>query len=347
MVSLFRVVRISIKVFDWAKPRVEEWHRRRHFNRNEGEFHFKKGNFAEAEKFLVLAVDEGEKRKNPLKARLPVMLHLAESRYKQNKVLETRQTIGGIMVALRQSPEGQICPEYAVCLDMLAKMHQQSGNAADAQRLYGEALEVEKTLKKPEPKNIALRLSRLATACKEAGDMTQAAELYRQSITLHEKALGPEHQETGNRLADLGILLQGERKFEESLPLLQRALSIHEKSPGPQSPEASRDQEYIAAANNALGNFDDACERYERALHLKERQVGVSRSELFAMQVNLAKIYVGASRPGRAQELLQQIIMVGRTPGPEFDEALHLLASIYDRAGRTKDAAEIRTHIAH
>ena len=74
--------------------------------------------------------------------------------------------------------------------------------------------------------------------------------------------------------------------------------------------------------------------------------MGVKRVELVAMQVNLAKIYIGYSRLGPAQELLQHIIMNGRTDGPEFDEALKLLASLYDRSGRTKDAVEIRSRIA-
>ena len=104
--------------------------------------------------------------------------------------------------------------------------------------------------------------------------------------------------------------------------------------------------EHLAAAYNALGRVDEACERYERALHLKERQVGVKRSELVGMQVNLAKIYIGYSRLGPAQELLRHIIMNGCSDGPEFDEALGLLASLYDRSGRSKEAAEIRSRIA-
>jgi hypothetical protein len=67
---------------------------------------------------------------------------------------------------------------------------------------------------------------------------------------------------------------------------------------------------------------------------------------LIAMQVNLAKIYIGSSQFGRAQELLQQIILVGRTPGTEFDDALQLLASLYERSGRSKEALEIRSRIA-
>ena len=73
--------------------------------------------------------------------------------------------------------------------------------------------------------------------------------------------------------------------------------------------------------------------------------MGVKRSELVAMQVNLAKIYIGYSRLGPAQELLQHIIMNGRSDGVEFDEALKLLASLYDRSGRSKEAAEIRERI--
>jgi tetratricopeptide (TPR) repeat protein len=345
MISIFRLVRLSIRVTDWVVPRAKEWHRLRHLNRTEGEAHFQKSNFGEAEKYLALAAAEQEKRKTPLKAKLPVLLHLAESRQKQGKFLEARQTIGAIMVTLRQS-QAQVSPEYARCLDLLAKIHQQTGNLPDARRLFAEAIQMEQALKTPDLKNIALRSQRLAAACKDAGDLAGAADLYKQSIALHETAYGPDHSETGNRLADLGILVQAEGQHEEALPLLQRALAIHEKSPGADSPEASRDLEHIAAAFNALGRFEEACERYERALHLKERQVGVSRAELVAMQVNLAKIYASSSRFGRAQELLQQIILVGRTPGPEFDEALQLLASLYDRTGRSREAAEIRSRIA-
>ncbi len=342
MFSIFSLVRAGIKVTDWVMPRAREWHRLRHLNKNEGEAHFQKGNYAEAEKSLALAAAEGEKRKTPLKKKLPVLLHLAEARRKQGKLLEARQTIGSIMVALRNN-KSEVSPEYAGCLDMLAKMHQQSGNPPDAQRLYMEALQIEKALPKPDAKNIAIRCQRLAAAHQEGGDLAEAEKLFREAIVLHEGAYGPEHSETGSRLAELGALLETQGHHEKALPLLQRALAIHEKSPGADSPEASSDLEHLAAVYNALGRVDEACERYERALHLKERQVGVKRSELVRMQVNLAKIYIGYSKLGPAQELLRHIIMNGRSDGAEFDEALGLLASLYDRSGRNKEAAELRS----
>ena len=345
MIGLFRLVRIGIRVTDWVVPRAREWHRVRHLNRTEGESHVQKGNYAEAEKFLTLAAAEGEKRKTPLKKKLPVLFHLAEARRKQGKLPEARQTVGAMMVTLRNN-KSEVSPEYARCLDLLAKMHQQSGNPADAQRLYGEALQIERALLKPDAKNIAIRTQRRAAAHLDGGDVAGADKLFRESIALHEGAYGPDHSETGSRLDELGALLQSQGNHQQALPLLQRALAIHEKSPGGDSPEASRDLEHLAAAYHALGRFDEACERYERALHLKERQVGVKRVELVAMQVNLAKIYLGYSRLGPAQELVQHIIMNGRTDDPEFDEALRLLASLYERSGRTKEAAEIRSRIA-
>lgn len=112
---------------------------------------------------MALAAAEGEKRKTPLKARLPILLHLAEARWKQGKILEARQTGGAIMVTLRQN-KSEVSAEYARCLDMLAKMHQQSGNLPGAQRLYTEALQIERVIKTPDPKNIAIRSQRLAAA---------------------------------------------------------------------------------------------------------------------------------------------------------------------------------------
>ncbi|MEO8126901.1 MAG: tetratricopeptide repeat protein [Bryobacteraceae bacterium] len=345
MISLYRLVRTGIKVADWVVPRAREWQRLRHLNRTEGEAHFQKGNYAEAEKSLTLAAAEGEKRKTPLTKRLPVLFQLAEAHRKQGKITEARKVIGAVMVTLRQM-KLDVSPEYARCLDMLAKMHETAGNMADAQRLYAEALQIEKSLKAPDAKNIASRAQRLASAHQASGDVAGAERLFRESIEFHEKAYGPDHCETGSRFAELGALLQLQGNLEAALPLLQRALAIHEKSPGGDSPEASNDLEHLAAAYHSLGRFDEACERYERALHLKERQVGVKRSQLVAMQVNLAKIYIGYSKLGPAQELLQHILMNGRTGGPEFDEAMQLMAALYDRSGRTKEAAEIRSRIA-
>jgi tetratricopeptide (TPR) repeat protein len=338
----FSLMRYGVRITAWLWPRIQEARQRRAMNRTLAEQNYNNKNYAEAEKYLLLAVEEADKRRSPEKQRLHLLFLLASARRKQSKFLESRQTIGVIMQRLRAS-NSTVSTQYAQCLELLASMHEESGTFADALRIRTEALEIEQRVTPQDPKRIAICLKQLAAAYHSVNDLSECATKYQKAIAAHERAFGLEHAGTATCVAELGIVFQEQDKHDQAHPLLERALAVHEKTPGPHSIEVLRDLQHLGFSAQALGRVEEAMGCYEKAIQLSQRQVADRTSAVAEMMVNLARIYAGMSRLGPAQELLQQaVVSLERTPGPQLDYCLELLAAIHDRTGRTKEAAAAR-----
>ena len=89
MISVTRIFRISMKVARWAEPHVKEWHRKRHFNRVEGQRNLDCRNWSEAEKHLTLALAE---RRHSDKRRCELLLNLEQAQRRQKKLTEAEQS---------------------------------------------------------------------------------------------------------------------------------------------------------------------------------------------------------------------------------------------------------------
>src|SRR5689334_2605293 len=77
--SPLAIFRSLIRFSAWVHPIVQKWRKDREKNRTEGASHLKVGNNAEAEKSLLLAMEEAEKRRTTNKYRFEVCMDLAEA----------------------------------------------------------------------------------------------------------------------------------------------------------------------------------------------------------------------------------------------------------------------------
>src|SRR5579862_6185754 len=89
MLGITRIFRLGIRFASWATPHVKEWHRKRHFNRSEGQRHLGTRNWTEAEKHLTLALAE---RKHPPKHRIDMLMNLATAQRHRRKFFEAEET---------------------------------------------------------------------------------------------------------------------------------------------------------------------------------------------------------------------------------------------------------------
>ena len=92
MIEVFTALRWSMQMAAWATPRAEAWSLERSLNRTEGERHLKTRNYAEAEKFLSLAVIEADERCHSVR-KVQFRIYLAEAQRKQGKLTEAEETL--------------------------------------------------------------------------------------------------------------------------------------------------------------------------------------------------------------------------------------------------------------
>ena len=332
-VSIFKKL---IRLAAWATPHIQRWHREYNVNRTEGERHLKAGNFSEAEKYLLLAYDDAERRRSGVGRRVELLLQLAEARRKQGRLddaLATAEEAGE-----EAKSKGERSSLYAQCLDALSAIYADKGRRAEASEAASQALQIARGLRPANPGLVAQRCRQLAVLQQRNGDSAGAKALLEESIKLYEQAYGPDHPETASRMTELGATLGAEGSHVEALLCLHRALKIHQEMLGPDSPEAVQDLLHIALACHAKGDLEEAARQYERTLRFKEMQVGADKEELLSLLSNMADLYVDLGRYTRAQELLYQTTcLLGRDP-QRLAEALEKLGRLYEANSRPADA---------
>src|SRR5260370_27904403 len=96
----------------------------------------------------------------------------------------------------------------------------------------------------------------------------------------------------------------------------------------------------MAVVYEDSGHLDQGAAQYERILQLRRRQVAGNELELAEVLFYLARVYLRLNRLALAEEMAQSAILImDRKPGPELAATLEILATIYERSDRQKEAA--------
>jgi len=332
---MFSSFRWSLRLAALAAPHVRVWSLERSRNRNEGERHLRSRNYAEAEKYLTLAVEEADLRRHSVR-RVRFRLELAEAQRKQRKLLEAEHNVrAALEVTARVSnPSG-----YVQCLDALAEVFHDSQNFAAMETVLQEGVRIEASMPHPDPIRMARRVHRLGTARHKSGRPGDAVPALEKAVKLHEQVYSEHHLQTADLLAELGAIYRAQENHSDAQRCLRRALRIHERELGHLSEEAVQDLHHLAESLEESGNIDGAAELYERALQLRERTVGGDLDELAEMQFGLAGMYIGWTIYGRARELLAEAIgTFKRAKGPRLAVAYETLAYVEECSGRYPEA---------
>jgi len=341
MVSITRLFRLGIRFTVWVEPYVKEWHRRRHHNRVQGQRHLASRNWSEAEKHFNLALDE---RRHAVKKRIDLLLDLEQAQRRQRKFTEAEQTA---RTALDLAAQARNHSGQSRAMEALVDIHLDQGKWAEAEQATAEIARLERARPTPDHARLAKSSRKLGTALLNSGRKAEALEAFHQSAKLCEQTHGPNHAETATSFVELGMLYRQHGDHTEAQRHLRRALEIHRTIGGPESNEATQDLYHLAASLAESGDLDGAVAEFERLLAMKDRQVGGNREEAADAQVRLAVLYMNASRPAPAYELLMQAIpFLERQGGERLLLAMETMACVQEQMGRIDDARHWRERAA-
>ena len=334
MISVTRILRLTMRVARWAEPHVKEWRRKRHFHRVEGRRHLDARNWAEAEKHLALALAE---RRHSKRRRCELLLDLEFAQRRQRKLAEAEQSG---LAALQTAP-GRALPSRAQ--DALVDIQLEQGRYPEAEQNIVDVLRAEHGQARPDGARVARCYRRLGTARLKSGRKAEAMEAFRQAAELTERVYGPGHAETAQSFGDLGMLLRQDGNHAEAQQCLRRAIEIHREASGLDSHEATQGLYQLASSLEESGDLEGAAGEFERLLRLRARQVGVNPLENAETQVRLAGLYLKDRRTGPAKELLNHAVgVLERNGGRPLAVALDLLALAEEQSGRPDEARRWR-----
>jgi tetratricopeptide (TPR) repeat protein len=338
MLGVTRIMKIGIRVAEWATPHVKEWHRERNLNRNEAHRHLQASNWSEAEKHFLLALEEKQHSRID---RLELLLGLAGAQRCQSKLEDAeRSACDAVKMAVREEDRTM----HALALDTLADVQLDQQRYQEAEKTAQEIIRLETAHSKPDHARLAKYSRKLGTALDRNQRPAEAVEALKKALGHAEKAYGGEHPETATHLHELGMLHRRQGQHDAAQVSLRRALSIH-RTIAKQSPEASNSREATEALYNLAASLEEsgdllgAAAEFERMLVLRERQVGANAEETAMAQVRLAGLHLQIGRVSSARELLLHALpALERKGGPPLTGALEAMAGVEDRSGRADQA---------
>jgi TonB family protein len=184
----------------------------------------------------------------------------------------------------------------------------ESGDVADAEKLYEQALGLRRQTFGENSAPYAAALVDLARAYQAGGRRSaDAMKLYQQALPIQEAALGPDHPDVATTLLYLALGTPPDRDPEQARQLYQRALDIRTKAFGPSDPRVGEILTLLARMNEdetlyqrALGILDAAAgpmpqlagtlELYARYLRAHERGGEAEPLEARARQIRTARV---------------------------------------------------------
>jgi hypothetical protein len=341
MISVSRLIRLSVRLATWATPHVKEWHRKRHFNTTEGQRHLDMRHWADAEKHLNLALSE---RRRSVPQRIELLLAIQKAQRHQNKLAEAEATVHqAIALASKVWEKSWRALSKEALVDLQLDQHKY----AEAQQTIEDIQKLEDGKSQNGRARLARCSLRLAKALLSTGNKERAAEACQRAVELSEEAFGASHLETANALSELSALQQEQGQLTEAQESVRRALQIHRKELGADSHQATQDLHRLASLLQESGDSAGAMHEYERVLAMNERQVGGNRKDMAETQVRLAILYLNADRTSSARELLVHAIgMLERSGGELLSLAMEAMAMVEDNSGRGSEAQRWRDKAA-
>ena len=148
----------------------------------------------------------------------------------------------------------------------LAILRRQQRQFAEAEQLYGRALDIRERKQGPNHPEVATILNNLAGLKVAQGDYDAAQPLLERALTIRESTLGDQHVLTAESMSNLALLYAAQGNAAAAEPLYQRAVAVLEKVDSAHQGELDR-----VLDNYAALLYDTGREAQAQALEARAR----------------------------------------------------------------------------
>lgn len=169
--------------------------------------------------------------------------------------------------------------EMGVTLLNLADAQTNLGQLEQAERHYGQALEIMRVHHGPNSLEVAMVLHNLGVLLLEMNDLEKAQPYLEQALSLRRERLSPTHQLLIPNLINLASLHRKAGRDEQALTLYEQALSVGQAAFGPEHPDLAFTFDLMAGIPSLERDSPQVLEWTERAYQLRKKAFG-SRAAL-------------------------------------------------------------------
>lgn len=151
-------------------------------------------------------------------------------------------------------------PEIAMGLNNVAYTLHAEGRYGDAEILYREAIDMNRTLLGEDHPDIAMALNNLAFVIRQKGDLNAAIVMSRDSLDTYRRTLGDDHPSVARGLSNLAMWLLEKEDYASAEPLLDEALELRIRLLGPTHADVAGSKILLAGLYIDTGRYAEALE---------------------------------------------------------------------------------------
>jgi eukaryotic-like serine/threonine-protein kinase len=173
---------------------------------------------------------------------------------------------------------------------------------SEAEKIYREALDVERRVLGPEHPDTLGTMNNLANTLQAEGHYAEAEKLERETLDDRRKVLGPEHPRTLSATNNLANTLRLEGRYTEAEKLSRETLEAQRRVLGPDQSGIEETILTLARTLSVEGEFAQAEKLFREAIQIASKQDG---------QPDLPEVWFqfacGAAAAGRREEALEYL----------------------------------------
>lgn len=274
------------------------------------------GRYAEAEPLLRQATaiwteTLGPEATDTLQARFNLAFNMLDQGRYPEGVVEARAVAD---IQRRLEPRGRALAET---LTLLGQLTEYGGDAAGAEPVLREALEIRMEAAGPRSSAAAISMNALAGVLRFLGRPSEAEALLLRAVAIWEETLGPDHPFTDAGLHHLGLVIGSQGRHEEAVALFVPLLAGREARLGPGHPETLQTAAALASVFVAQGRALEAEPLHRRVLDSYVADLGEAHPLTHSAHDRMADILLAQGRAEEAAEQYRRAVALRATHAPE------------------------------
>jgi tetratricopeptide (TPR) repeat protein len=209
---------------------------------------------------------------------------------------------------------------------LMAGVARASGDSAEAEAAYREALAIEEELLGPDHETVAATRMRLALVVAEQGRLAEAESEMKVGFEVLERKLGRGHPTARDGLNNLAIVIERRGRLVEAEAIYREILDEIVATFGPGHPDESDTRNNLAAVLEQEGRIDEALVEHRRALAIREEALGLRHPDVGVSHLNIGS---NLGQQGRYAEAEQETLLALEILEPVVGRDHPHLASAY------------------
>ena len=198
----------------------------------------------------------------------------------------------------------------------LARVYAETGNAVEAEKLFGEVITLRRQLRRRDPALLANALHGLGYSYQARGNAAAAEPLAREAVEIRRRTGAPE-TDIANALNTLGLTLIDLNRYPEAAARLNEALSIFRRTVGNVNQGVASCLNNLAIIHDLQGDLAGAIACYRQALAVQLKLHGESNQSVALVMVDLSNSLADQGDYAEAEALARRSLEIRRKVFPE------------------------------